>query len=165
MYIIWPKQFKWWVTPTEASSIMVFGVLTHCLLFHSICHLRPAQMNMQDSPIWELMLYEFKLSYNVVEATRNIIVQKVNAQLINSTVSRLQEPWWSSKVSRLKIMDSKAMLQTIEENSTRTTSRRSSALNISWMHAILWQKYPALVKSKFLCNKTMRDLIPFNDLE
>ena len=44
--------------------------------------LKAAQMNVQCSLIWELMLYEFKLGNNGTEATKNICVWKVKAQLI-----------------------------------------------------------------------------------
>ena len=54
------------------DSIMVVGVLTHCALLHCVCDLKATQMNAQWSQIQELMFYEFKPAYNVLEATKNI---------------------------------------------------------------------------------------------
>ena len=50
----WLKQFKLWYLPAVVSSTVVVGVLTYCVLFHSVYD-------------------KFKLSYSVViEATKNI---------------------------------------------------------------------------------------------
>ena len=59
---------------------MVAGVLTHAWL-HFVCDLKAAKMNMQSSLIQDLMVYEFKLGYNAVEATKSIFVVAV-AQLV-----------------------------------------------------------------------------------
>ena len=60
------------MVPGVVDSIVVVGVLTHCVLLHSMCSLKATQINMQHSSlIWELMLYEFELHYNVTEATKN----------------------------------------------------------------------------------------------
>ena len=58
------KEFQ-----TVVDSILVVSVLT-CVLFHCICVLKAMQMNMQCSLIQEFMLYEFKLSQNITEATK-----------------------------------------------------------------------------------------------
>ena len=42
----------------------------------SLSDLKATQMNMQYSLIWELMLYEFELNYNAVEATKSICCVK-----------------------------------------------------------------------------------------
>ena len=60
-YIMWPNQFK---VHTVVGSIVVVGVLACCEMFLSMCDLKAAQMNMQCSLIWELMLYEFEQGYN-----------------------------------------------------------------------------------------------------
>ena len=46
-----------------------------CILFHSICNLNVAQVNIQISLIWEhLGLTSLKLSHNVAEATKTFLV-------------------------------------------------------------------------------------------
>ena len=49
---------------------MVVSVVSSYALLYSMCDLKDAQMNMQHSLIWKL--YEFKLSQNDAEATKNI---------------------------------------------------------------------------------------------
>ena len=51
--------------------------LTHCTLLQSKYNLKAIQMNMQRSLIQELILYEFKVGDNTVEATKTFVVQKV----------------------------------------------------------------------------------------
>ena len=70
------------------GSIVVVGMLTHCTLFLSICDLKETQMNMQHSLIWELRLYEFKLSHNVTEAVENICCAKDEDAVDVSVVTR-----------------------------------------------------------------------------
>ena len=52
------------------GSIMVGGVLTHCMLSEAMHNLKGSQMNMNHNLIQVLMPYEFKLSYNAVEGTK-----------------------------------------------------------------------------------------------
>ena len=66
---------------------MIVSVLT-CALFYSMCDLKVAQMNMQHSLIWELTLYEFKLSHKAVEATKNIHCEKGESVFDHITVTR-----------------------------------------------------------------------------
>ena len=65
--IAWPG-----IVPTVVGSIETIDVLTCCALFHSVCDLKVAQMNVQCSLIWELVLYKFRLGHNTTE-TANII--------------------------------------------------------------------------------------------
>ena len=65
MYIAWAKQFKPVVGTCFVDSIMIVGVLTHCVL-------KAKEMNMEHSIIQELILYEFKLGHNAVKTTKNI---------------------------------------------------------------------------------------------
>ena len=58
--------------PVLFGSIMVVGVLTYCELLHSVCDLKAAQMIVQRSLIWELMLHELELGHNAVKAIKNI---------------------------------------------------------------------------------------------
>ena len=71
-----------WKVPAMVSSTVVFGVLTLCTLFHSVCDLKAAEMNVQRCLIRELMLYEFKLSCYAAEATKISVMGKVKAQLV-----------------------------------------------------------------------------------
>ena len=54
--------------PAMVDSIVVVDLLGCCALIHSMCDLKTAQINVQL--IWGLMLYEFQLSHNVMEATK-----------------------------------------------------------------------------------------------
>ena len=63
-------------------SIVVVGALTHCALLHPWCDLKATLINMQHSLIQELILYEFKLGHNTIEATKIFLVQKVRVPLI-----------------------------------------------------------------------------------
>ena len=82
MYITRPKQFKLREVP------MVVSILTHCILFHSVLNLNVIQMNVQCSLIWELMLYEFEMGHNAMEATKNICWVKVEGENDHNTVTR-----------------------------------------------------------------------------
>ena len=71
VYITWPKQMKLWKVSGVVDSIVVVGVLTYALL-HFMCDLKAAQLKVQCSLMKELMLYEFELSHDAVESTKNI---------------------------------------------------------------------------------------------
>ena len=70
--------------PTGVGSIMAVDTLTHCALFHSVCDLKVALMNMQRSLIWELMLYEFELGYNAAEVIKDICYPKGKSSVNHS---------------------------------------------------------------------------------
>ena len=53
-----------------------------------MCDLKTKQLNVQYSYIQELMLYEFELGYNTVEATKNICCVKGEGAADYSTVTR-----------------------------------------------------------------------------
>ena len=69
-------------------SIVVVGELIHCVLLHFICDLKATQMNMKHNLIQELMLYEFKCSHNIVEATKGICCAKGESAVDERTVTR-----------------------------------------------------------------------------
>ena len=110
-------------------SIMVIGVLTCCALLHSMCDLKATQMNMQCSLIWKLMLYEFKLDYNTVDATKNICGTKYGGTIDHNTVTRWFKKFClgcknlddQTRSSRPKAMDSKAIFQAMEPNPANFT--------------------------------------------
>ena len=68
------------------GSIIVVGVLTWAFL-HSPWDLKTAQMNMQCNLIQELMLYEFKLVYNITKTTKNICFAKGEGTADHSSVT------------------------------------------------------------------------------
>ena len=78
MYIMWPKQCKSWYVPAVVGSTVEVGALTRCEL-NPLCYLKAEQTNVQNSLI---MICDFELSYNAVEATKNIFVRKRKVQLI-----------------------------------------------------------------------------------
>ena len=69
-----------------------------------MCDLKAAQMNMQHSLIWELILYKYELGYNATKTSKNICNAKdegtvdYNNQMIQEILLTLQEPQYSSKV-------------------------------------------------------------------
>ena len=85
------------------GSIVVVGVLAHNVLLHAMCHLKAvAQMNMQHSSIWELMLHKFKLGHKAMESTKNICCAKsegtVGTMVEKISLGLLQDPQQSGKV-------------------------------------------------------------------
>ena len=50
-------QFRLSYICTVVGHIMVGGALICCALLHSVCDLKAAQMNVQCSLIWELILH------------------------------------------------------------------------------------------------------------
>ena len=70
------------------GNTVVDGVLTHCALLHYVCDLKAKQMNVHCSLNQELMLYEFKLSHNAVEITKNICYMKDEGAVAYNTVTR-----------------------------------------------------------------------------
>ena len=76
-YIMWLKQFKSLKLPTGVDSIVMVSGLTRSALLHSVVSdLKAAQMNVQHSLIREHLFYEFELSHNAEEATKNICFAK-----------------------------------------------------------------------------------------
>ena len=79
-------------------------------------------MNVQNSLIWELMLYEYKVDLDTTEATKRICCVKGEDAVDHSTVTRWSKKFSSgcknlddqARSSRPKTMDSKTMLQAIE---------------------------------------------------
>ena len=101
-----------------------------------MCDLKAAQMNMQQSLIWELMLFKFELGHNAKEATKNICYAKGEGTADQSTVNREFKKFHSVcqilddqvRSGRSKTMDSKTMLKA---NPVSSTQRVSGKLNIS----------------------------------
>ena len=65
---------------------MVIGAQTHAL-FHSLYDLKVTQMNIWNSLIRELMLYEFKLKHSASEPSKNICCVKGEGAVDHSTVT------------------------------------------------------------------------------
>ena len=69
-------------------EVVVVGVLTYYALLHSMCDLKPAQLNGQYSLIQELKLYKYKQGHNGMEATKIICCMKSEGTVGHSTVTR-----------------------------------------------------------------------------
>ena len=126
--------------------MVVVNMLTCCALFHSVCHLKATQINAQCSLILELMLYDFKLGHNNVEATKNICFAKGEDTVNHSTITRLFKTFHlgcknldnqaRSGSPKTKTVESEAMLQAIEANSTSSSRRESGKLSISQFRVV-----------------------------
>ena len=89
VYNTWNKEFKPWEIATIDGSFVIGGALTHSAMLHSMLGLKAIQVNMKCTPIWKLMLWEFKLGYDATEITKNICCTK-------------KKKWWyiSSQLSK-----------------------------------------------------------------
>ena len=121
------------------SIVMVVSTLTCCALFHCVCNLKDAQMNVQYSLIWEFIIYNFKLGQNTLEANKNICCAKGEATIDYSTVTRSFKKFHSvykninNQVSsvRLKTLESET-----KENLANSTQRVSGEFSISQFNVI-----------------------------
>ena len=89
MSIMSSKQFKSWKVSAVVGSIIVVGVLTYCTLLHFESDLKDAQINLQQSLIWKLILYEFELGHNTVESTKNICCMKGEGVVDHTRVKQM----------------------------------------------------------------------------
>ena len=71
VYITRPNQFKRWKVSAFVDRKMVLSALILCMLLHSVCDLKAAQMNVERCLIKELIHSEWQLSYNAAEAAYN----------------------------------------------------------------------------------------------
>ena len=76
-----------WMFPPP-GSIEVVGALTRCELLHFVCISKAAQMNVQRSVTRQLMLHEFELGYNAIEAVKNICGTKGKGIVDHCTITR-----------------------------------------------------------------------------
>ena len=79
---------------------MVGSVLSYYSLLQYLFDLKATQMNMQHSRIQELVCYEFKLSHNVLEATKTISCVKQESTIDHSTVTG-----WVKKMGFKNLVD------------------------------------------------------------
>ena len=76
------------ITTVVSSIVVVDTLICHALLY-SMSDLKAVnQMSMQHCLIWELMLYEFKLGHNAIEAAKIIFCMKGEGSVNHSTVTR-----------------------------------------------------------------------------
>ena len=107
---------------------LVVGVLTHCPLLYFLCDLKPSQMNVQHNLIQQIMPYDFEMSHNAAEATKNICCTKDERAVDHSIITR-----WFKKFclgcknlnnqamsGGPKTVDSEAVWQTIVSNLVST---------------------------------------------
>ena len=105
------------------GSIVVVGVLT-CALLHSMCNLKAAQMNLQCSLIWELMIYGFELVHKTVEVSKNVCFAKDEPAVDRNQVSRwlkifclrCKNPDDQTRSGRKKSVHSKDVLHAIDKS-------------------------------------------------
>ena len=94
---------------------------------------------MYYSLIQELMLYKVKLDHNAMKATKEICCTKGQVSVDHSTVTSVFKKYClgckkltnQAKSDRPKIVDFKAVFQTIDTNSASSTWRVSGELSIS----------------------------------
>ena len=116
---------------------MVVCALTCYVILLSECDLKVTHV--LCCLIWELMLYELKLSHNSVEPTKNICWAKAEITADHSTVTRWFKKFCSGfknfnnqvKLGGPKTSDSNALFQAIGENLTSNTWKVSGKLSIS----------------------------------
>ena len=106
------------VTEAVVGTIMVVGVLTCCTLFHCVCDLKVAQINVQCCLIWEFMLSDFQLGYNAMEAMKIFVVWLGDSADNHKRVIRWLKKFClgyknlddQARLGRSKTMDSEAVL-------------------------------------------------------
>ena len=133
IYITRLKQFKPWQIPIVVSNIKVVDALICCILLHSECDLKNAQMKL------ETYSFEFELGHNAVEATKNICCVEDEGAIDHSTISRWPKKFHSdyknfndqAKSGRFKTMGSVVRLQVREVNLASSIWRVSDELGMS----------------------------------
>ena len=127
-------------------------MLTHSALLH----LKATQMNIQLSLVRELMLYEFRLGHNDVEATKNICCVKSEGMVHYNRVTRWFKKFClgcknlndQARSERPKTMESEVVLQAIKPNLVISIQRVSSKLNIS-QSSMVNHKYHLMMRLLF----------------
>ena len=85
-------------------------------------------MNLKSILIWKFMLYEFKLSHNVAEATKNICCAvTICFKIFRESCKNLKG---QPRSDRPKVVDSVTILQAIEANTMSSSRRVSGELGI-----------------------------------
>ena len=114
--------------------VAVDGALTCCALLHSVSNL----MDVQRSLMLKLMLCEFELGHNTVEATKNVRCMKGEGAVDLTPVKRQIKKFCSgcknldekTRPGKGKTVDSEVMFQTTEVNSVSNTRRVSAEYGI-----------------------------------
>ena len=75
--------------PDVVGSIVEVSALTCCVLLHSVCDVKSAQMNVQRCPNRELMPYDIELGHHAAaEATKTICCTKGEGAIDPITITR-----------------------------------------------------------------------------
>ena len=82
------EAVKPWLLPAVVGSIVEVSALTRCILLHSVCDLKVAQINVQHSLIQKLLLYELETDNYATEATKNICSAIGEGAVDQNTVTR-----------------------------------------------------------------------------
>ena len=125
--------------PTVFGTIVLAAVWIYCALLDSLVDLKAAEMDMECSLIWELMLHKFELGHKAAEATKNICCVKSEGAIDHSIVTRGFKKFHSgcknlenqAELGRPKTMDSKSVLEAIEKTLVNSTLRLSGELGIT----------------------------------
>ena len=96
MYITRPKQLKPWKIDAVVGSIM--------LVVNCFNDFKVAQIIKQCSLIRELMFYEFELSHNTAQVTKNTFCTKIEGVVDSSKVNK----WLKKFLSDCKNLDDQA---------------------------------------------------------
>ena len=123
----WQKQFKQCQVFAVFSNIMLVGTLKHTTLLHSVCDLKGTDVNVQCSLVWGFMVYKFKLSHNITEATKDISWAKSEREVDHRWLKKFCLGYKTlhavTESGQPKTMDSKDVLKAIKENPMRSISQ------------------------------------------
>ena len=117
--------------------------LIHCALLHSVCNLKAAQMNMQHSLIWELIIIEFEYTKR---NQKHLSCKRWRHSWVTSWFKKFC-PGRKNLDDQAKSGRPEAILQAIEANLVRNTWRVSDELlTVQCGSSPSWpqQKYPEL---------------------
>ena len=136
-YII-TEVYKATVLTVVGRSVIIDG-LTYCVLLLSVGNWKATQMNVQHNLIQKFKLYEFELSHNVVESTKNICCIKIESTVNHITITRWFKKFcfsYKNLDNPARSVDSEAVLWATVENLANSTQRVSGKLSISWSNVV-----------------------------
>ena len=133
------------VFQTRKVFSVVVGVLTCCALFYSKHDFKATEMNVTCSLIPILLLNEFKLDYNTMEATKKHSLGESEGAVDHCTLNSWLKKFClefknfedQARSNMSKTMHSKVVVQTLETNLACSTLRVSGKLGISKSSMVL----------------------------
>ena len=122
-------QFKPWHVFILLGSIVVVGTLTRCVLLHSVCNLKAAQMIVRRCWIWELKLCQFEFAIRRLKQQKTFVEQNLKAQLITRCFKKFHLGWQNlndqARSGRSKRVGPEAELYSIVANPESSIRRVS----------------------------------------